>query len=254
MTRVKLNLTSGSVQEREVVTAFTNNGVKYVIFDGESTGSMGLPIILVSKDALGKVVGITDAEEWKNTKECLKKIISGEKVDYAAVDSELKADDVYYRQLTLPIASFDILKSSYSVPEGGEVQTPVVNETPIFEPITPEEVAGGAMPNVEPVAPSVFNTPIPDAPVVPSEVVPDINPMPTIPGVEPVVPTVEPVIPDAPVAPSEPVVPEVAPIAAPTPVETPVENAPANNYEELKKEFMTAAEELFNNLYNKLNQ
>ena len=249
MTRVKLSLTSGSVQEREVVTAFNFNGVKYVIFDGESTGSMGLPIILVSKDALGKVVGITDAEEWKTTKECLKKIISGEKVDYAAVDSELKADDVYYRQLTLPIASFDILKSSYTAPEGGESQPIVANDAPIFEPITPEDVAGGEMPNVEPVAPSVFSAPIPDAPAPQSEVVPDINPMPTIPGVENVIPAVQTVAPTEPVVSVEPEVP-----AVPAPInESPVNSPVDNNYEDLKKEFMAAAEELFNNLYNKLN-
>ena len=65
MTKVKLNLASGSSQERELVTAFNYADVKYVIFDGESTGSMGLPIILVGKEVVGKVVGITDAEEWK---------------------------------------------------------------------------------------------------------------------------------------------------------------------------------------------
>ena len=152
MSKVKLNLVSGSTQEKELITAFKLNDVKYVIFDGESTGSMGLPIILVGKENLGKVEGITDAEEWKNTKNCLKQIIAGEKIDYAAVSSELRADDIYYRQLTLPIASFDILKSSYKAPEE-ETSSSVsaADTTPIFEPITPEEVVGTPNIPVEPV-------------------------------------------------------------------------------------------------------
>ena len=237
MTRVKLNLASGSVQEREVVTAFSSDGIKYIIFDGESTGSMGLPIILVSKEALGKVVGITDAEEWKNTKECLKKIISGEKVDYAAVPGDLNADDIYYRQLTLPIASFDILKSSYVAPDESS-STPAVDQTPIFEQITPEDIAG-TVPNVEPVAPSVFNETIPDMPFKPevaaseNEVAPVINS--------------EPIVGEEPSINSDLTVPES------TNNEVSSQEVQSNNYEELKKEFMTAAEELFNNIYNKLN-
>ena len=151
MSKVKLNLVSGNTQEKELITAFNCNDVKYVIFDGESTGSMGLPIILVGKVDLGKVVGITDAEEWKNTKDCLKKIIAGEEIEYAAVDGELKADDIYYRQLTLPVASFDVLKSSYVAPDVKEVEqsTLSTDNTPIFDPITPEDVAPNAEAAVE---------------------------------------------------------------------------------------------------------
>ena len=179
MSKVKLNLVSGSTQEKELITAFKLNDVKYVIFDGESTGSMGLPIILVGKENLGKVEGITDAEEWKNTKNCLKQIIAGEKIDYAAVSSELRADDIYYRQLTLPIASFDILKSSYKAPEE-ETSSSVsaIDTTPIFEPITPEEVVGTPNIPVEPATPVI--EPTVEAPVqnVASEVstsTPEVN-------------------------------------------------------------------------------
>ena len=177
MSKVKLNLVSGSTQEKELITAFKLNDVKYVIFDGESTGSMGLPIILVGKENLGKVEGITDAEEWKNTKNCLKQIIAGEKIDYAAVSSELRADDIYYRQLTLPIASFDILKSSYKAPEEeASSSVSAADTTPIFEPITPEEVP--VEPVVEATAPVI--EPTIEAPVqnVASEVstsAPEIN-------------------------------------------------------------------------------
>lgn len=217
MTRVKLNLVSGSVQEREVVTAFTFNNVKYIIFDGESNGSMGLPIILVSKESMGKVVGITDAEEWKNTKECLKKIISGETVEYASVASELKADDIYYRQLTLPIASFDILKSSYAAPSDDDSSASVADQTPVFEPITPEDITGGSVPNIEPVAPSEFSAP--------AEAAVSAAPLPTIPEVSVDTPSVS------------------------------VEKEPetTSEYEELKKEFLLGAEELFNSIYEKLN-
>ena len=187
MTKVKLNLQSGSEIEREIVTAFNYSGVKYIIFDGESTGSMGLPIILVSKESFGKVVGITDAEEWKNTKECLKQIIAGEKVDYAKVDNVLKADDIYYRQLTLPIASFDILKSSYVAPTTDENPSNE-DQKPLFEPITPEEVAGGTVVAAEPVAPASFTTPNVE-PVAPASFA---------------APSVDPIIPDAPAPASEP--------------------------------------------------
>ena len=66
MTKVKLNLASGSIQEREVITSFKYNDVKYIIFDGESTGSMGLPIILVCKEVLGKVVGKNHPNELRD--------------------------------------------------------------------------------------------------------------------------------------------------------------------------------------------
>ena len=229
MTRVKLNLASGSVQEREVVTAFNFDNTKYIIFDGESTGSMGLPIVLVSKESGNKVVGITDAEEWKNTKENLKKIISGEKVEFARVSAEISADDVYYRQLTLPIASFDILKSSYEVPEETASEV-AVDQTPIFEQITPEDITGGSVPNMEPVAPSTFNEPVDVVPASNSSEIPFsglIN---------------EPII----NKPAEEMPVPTDPVVANEPTTTPT----IDNYEELKKEFLAGAEELFNNLYN----
>ena len=241
MTRVKLNLVSGSVQEREVVTAFTSNGIKYIIFDGESTGSMGLPIILVSKEDFGKVVGITDAEEWKNTKECLKKIISGEKVEYASVDGELKADDIYYRQLTLPIASFDILKSSYEVPVSTSLEADN-NNAPVFEQITPEDIAGSAINNVEPVMPSSFND------------TSSISPFAQEPASIPVVN--EPVSAESTVQPAMPLTGEnVTPVVQEPSIsnELPSQDIKPDNYEEMKKEFLAGAEELFNNIYNKLN-
>ncbi|MBR5662891.1 MAG: hypothetical protein IKX00_04540 [Bacilli bacterium] len=232
MTRVKLNLASGSVQEREVVTAFNFNNIKYVIFDGESTGSMGLPIVLVSKESNNKIVGITDAEEWKDTKENLKKIISGEKVEFARVNSEINADDVYYRQLTLPIASFDILKTSYEVPAEETPNEVSADQTPIFEQITPEDITGGTVPNIEPVAPSTFSET--------AEIVP---------GVSESNDTFNPFTSDvAIVQPSQVSTPEISAVT------TDASSGPqTNQYDELKKEFLSKAEELFDSIYNKLN-
>ena len=191
--------------------------------------------ILVSKENLGKVVGITDAEEWKNTKECLKKIISGEKIDYASVSNDLNADDIYYRQLTLPIASFDILKSSYEVP-ADTGNNEVVPQTPVFEPITPEDIAGNSVSNIEPVQPSVFSAPAIETPVVQEQVVPQF-------------------VQEAPIPSSNESVQEEA--VAPSIIaeeEKPIINSDEDNkYEELKKEFLLEAEKLFDNIYNKLN-
>lgn len=213
MTKIKLNLASGSVQERELVTAFKCNGVKYIVFDGESTGSMGLPIILVGKENYGKVVGITDADEWKTTKECLKNIISGSEIEYAHVEPELSADDVYYRQLTLPIESFDLIKSSYVAPSVS-VSAPV-EDIPVFQVISPEEIAPSATSSVEPVAVSA------------SELGSSIE-------LNSSEPTYIAPVEEAPVNSVEMPTPEI------------------NNYDELKKEFVLGAEKLFDELYNKL--
>ena len=234
MTKVKLNLASGSVQERELITAFNYNNVKYVIFDGESTGSMGLPIILVGKENFGKIVGITDAEEWKNTKDCLKKIIAGESVEYASINNELKADDIYYRQLTLPIASFDVLKSSYKAPEvTNETETKNSDDTPIFQPITPEEVVGQPSIPVEAASPNDFSQNID----VNASNEPQLNMnFPSAPQIQDI-PAVEDVKTDIPVNNTN----DANIISEPV------------NYDELKKEFLIAAETLFDNIFEKFN-
>lgn len=235
MTKVKLNLVSGSVQEREVITSFKYNDVKYIIFDGESTGSMGLPIILVCKEVLGKVVGITDAEEWKTTKECLKKIISGEKLEYISVSPELKADDIYYRQLTLPVASFDVLKTSYVAPEVIEQSVDATSNTPVFEQITPEDIASTDMSQINPVPAATLNTEAaPEFTQVP-EGSPDVNS--------------DAVSMDAPIISEAPAVDN--PVTAEN-VSQSDTNTLNTSYETLKAEYMSKAEALFNELYEKI--
>ena len=247
MTKVKLNLASGSVQEREVITAFKNNDVKYIIFDGESTGSMGLPIILVCKEVLGKVVGITEADEWKNTKECLKKIISGDKIEYAGVSSELKADDIYYRQLTLPVSSFDVLKSSYVAPEVIEQSGAAVDNSPVFEPIAPEDITKSDISSINPVSADSFNSSADASSMQYNNVISNVNS--EIPS---------PVVEAAPAIDANVAAPSVSENINASEVNTSdvsnqVENQNTLDYDTLKADFLKAAEALFDDLYKKIN-
>lgn len=113
MARIKLNLPTGVVEEKSLLTAFKVDDNSYIIFDAESVGSMGLPIILVCKYYSDRVNKITDADEWTRVKGHLKEIISGVAKEYISIPNSLNVDEVYYTQLTLPVASFDVLKSSY---------------------------------------------------------------------------------------------------------------------------------------------
>ena len=82
MGKVKLNLVSGSSVEKPLVNAFIENNNTYVVLDNEINGSMGLPIILVSKLENDKLVKIVDQNEWQLVKEYLKNIIAGNKVEF----------------------------------------------------------------------------------------------------------------------------------------------------------------------------
>ncbi|MBQ9834347.1 MAG: hypothetical protein IJO33_04065 [Bacilli bacterium] len=147
MAKLKLSLPSGSEVEKTVISYFKSNETNYLILDAESVGSMGLPIILVCKVMGDKVIKIVDQNEWQQVKTYLKSIISGEKMDYIAAPISLPADEVYYTQLTLPVASFDILKRSYMVENlTSEVAAPiadnVVAEVAPVIPAVEEPVVG----------------------------------------------------------------------------------------------------------------
>ena len=270
MGKIKLNLVSGAVVEKPLISAFKANNNSYIILDNEVTGSMGLPIILVCKYENEKVIKINDQNEWQIVKEYLKNIIAGNNVEYFAVKEELTADDIYYTQLTLPVPSFDALKNAYHVDSStneeiasilGEVQN--INPEPI---VTPE---------VQPEAPAVnipVNPIIPEAPVIPSAPavempsapVVDIN-MPTEPVVEPVVEQTT--IPETPVMPTAPVVempsadvsvessvvePEITPTPViETPVNTTVSPTSDDMFKEQKEAFMQACENMFDALVQK---
>ncbi len=162
MGKIKLNLTSGGVVEKPLITAFKGTNGNYVVLDNEMNGGMGLPIILVCKLENDRLVKINDQTEWGMVKENLKSIIAGGNIEYLKINNELPADDVYFTQLTLPVPSFDTLKNTYKVdednstssletasifdvnPEVNNINTPVMdtnktveNGTPIDNVITP---------------------------------------------------------------------------------------------------------------------
>ena len=191
MAKLKLNLPTGAVVEKPVVTCFNVDNKSYLILDAENIGSMGLPIILVCKIENNKVMKIADAAEWQQAKDYLKGIIAGNTMNYVPVAAEMSADEVYYTQLTLPVASFDVIKNSYKVEESNVEVTaapvePVVANEPVVEPVIPEVTP------VMPVEPVVAEAPA--APVI------DIT-VPTEPVVSPEVPVAEPVVDIAPVIP-----------------------------------------------------
>ena len=164
MSKIKLNLASGVSVEKPLLNAFISDQNKYLVFDNEMTGSMGYPIILVSKIVDNKVVKITEQSEWESVKNCLKQIISGNNLEYFAVDSIMNADDVYYTQLTLPVTSFDALKNSYKVDVTNEVSSNVTANVPLMDNMVPNEPA---VPNINSMEQNIdvvptFNYPNPE--------------------------------------------------------------------------------------------
>lgn len=175
MEKLKINTVSGNVLEKPIVTAFKSNGGEYVVLDNEMNGTMGLPIILVSKLENGSLVIVPDSE-WNAVKEALRLIISGNQMEYVNVGNVLSSEDTFFKQLTLPVASFEALKNSYKpvVHEEVTLETPEVNVEPVVQatPVqTPEVVESPIVMNDAPVAPqmpeaSASVTPImPEAPV-----------------------------------------------------------------------------------------
>ncbi len=264
MGKVKIKLVSGSEMEKPVLNAFKADNNSYVVLDNESTGSMGLPIILVCKLIDNKLIKIIDQVEWQKTKESLKSIIANGPMEYINVSSDLAADDVYYTQLTLPIASYDALKNNYkpvgdaSVASAPVVETPVMPMTePVVSPVTPINIEPVA-PVIEPAGPVMPEVVVPSEPVLPEipTVAPVVEPVVAPVEITPVMPVVEPVI-----APIEPVVPVVEPVVAPVipdapamPEVAPVVSSESNNtinYDEMKESFMKSCENMFDALVKK---
>ncbi len=269
--KVIVNLTSGQKIEREVVTAFSAGTLTYVVLDAAAVGNGGMPIVLVSKLVDGALAKMTDASEWQSAKENLKAIIAGNVMNYINIPGELKGEDVYYTQLTIPVPSFDLIKGAYK-PQVIEEPTPVaepiavnmeapVVETPVVEP-TPIAVEPVVL-NQEPVVetPTVIEpvvnmeTPVVEEPAV-------INPIPSATEVASislnnVEPQVTPISDIMPPVESTPVVAE-NPVDEPAPiVETPVvDNVPAEtisavDFNETKEMFMKACETMFDALVTK---
>lgn len=150
MGRIKLNLVSGAVVEKPLVNAFKVNENSYVVLDNEMNGSMGLPIILVSKLQNNMLSKIADANEWQSVKDYLKNIISGNTMEYIKLSNELAAEDIYYTQLTLPVSSFDALKNAYVEPAEASNAT-VAPTSEIASPIASDPINNIQMPSVDPV-------------------------------------------------------------------------------------------------------
>lgn len=171
MEKLKINTVSGNVLEKPIVTAFKSNGGEYVVLDNEMNGTMGLPIILVSKLENGSLVIVPDSE-WNAVKEALRLIISGNQMEYVNVGNVLSSEDTFFKQLTLPVASFEALKNSYKpvVHEEVTLETPKVNVEPVVQatPVqTPEVVESPIVMNDAPVAPQMPEASAPVAPIMP---------------------------------------------------------------------------------------
>ena len=230
VSRVKINLANGSSVDKPIVSAFKGTNGDYVILDNETNGSMGLPIICVSKINNDELVKVSDPAEWSAIKENLKSIIAGTNLPYITIPEVLKANEDFYTQLTLPVPSFDLLKNVYAPAPAATADTPVV-ETPIAPVEIPDPV-----PNVS--QPNVIGTPVmPDVPTAP--VMPDASSAP--------------VMPDASSAPdmsmpAMPVIPNITPVY----LSSPELDADSINYEEIKANFMSACETMIDGLIEKL--
>ena len=119
MAKINITKPTGMIESLNVISAFKAENNTYVVLDSEKMGSMGLPIIYVSKytDKLEKV---NDANEGQNVKNYLKGIISGTNFEYLKLPDHIPADEFYYTPLTLPSASFDAIKSRYIIPTDTE--------------------------------------------------------------------------------------------------------------------------------------
>ncbi len=237
MDKIKINLASGSSLEKPLVSAFRSNGAEYVVLDNEINGTMGLPIILVSKLENNKLVKIVDQNvEWNAVKEVLRLIIAGNQVDYITVEPMLAADDMFFSQLTLPVASFDALKNNYKPNDATQAGGPtleVVGGNPNFNPgdnmVPPAPPVDSVSPGVVNVTPQVETTPVAPEPVNPMPAEPAMPQAQDAPQVEmPNTTPIAPVMPSAPefaqnVAPVENTMPENAVSTSPV-----VENAAPN--------------------------
>lgn len=194
--KIKINTVSGMNLEKPLVTAFKSNTGEYVVFDNEMNGTMGLPIILVTKLVNNSLSLIPD-NEWNSVKEVLRLIISGNQVDYISVGESISAEDNFFKQLTLPVASFEALKNNYKPISVDSLESKVENVAPVLENVVqkPEVVEPV---NVAPqVQQPVENTVVmPDAPVQ-SQTIASVNPV--MPEVAPVTPEVNQTVMDTPV-------------------------------------------------------
>lgn len=288
MGRVRVNLASGGIFEKPLVTCFKGTNGNYIVLDNETNGSMGLPIICIGRVDGSTISKIVDPTEWTSVKENLKTIIAGTALPYLPVPDTLNASDEFYTQLTLPIASFDLLKNTYHVETAPVEETPAAVETPIVEqpmadvspigPASPIDISPISMPEVPvtptpvdvPAQPAPVETPIDIAPIttptVEEQPVPPVEDIPismdfTTPSVEPIpspvneVPVSEPITTDIPQV-ETPVV-DTNPVVSPFEIDSSI--VPNNtssisdqDLKDMKDTFMKSCENMFDALVEKL--
>lgn len=275
MAKVNITKPTGNIESLNLLSAFKVENNTYIVLDSEKMGSMGLPIIYVSKYT-SKLEKINDANEWQSVKNYLKGIISGTNFEYVKINDNVTADEAYYTPLTLPQSSFDAIKNRYVVEE----QTSI-NEVPTSTPQVPEvapvmpnpNTASNTTVNVTPVTPSasvvpqqdsVMNlidnaykeSPVPVTPVMPAQ---DPSPTNATPNVVtnniPVTPEVKasPASEPTPISPSIPNSPVVEPKPTPSePINNMVESiSNTMNFDNDKETFLKACENMFDALISK---
>lgn len=163
MAKINITKPTGNVESLNILSAFKAENNIYVVLDSEKMGSMGLPIIYVSKYT-SKLEKINDTNEWQSVKNYLKGIISGTNFEYVKLGENIIADEAYYTPLTLPASSFDAIKARYIVED---VSTEGY-QAPTLTPVTPEVTP--VMPNTNTVSNTTINvTPVTPSPVTPAE-------------------------------------------------------------------------------------
>lgn len=241
MSKIKVSLASGNIFEKPLVTCFQGVSANYIVFDNEMNGSMGLPIICISKLVGNKLEKIYDQSEWSNVKENLKSIISGNNFIYLTVPENLNAQDDFFTQLTLPVASFDVLKNAYKPPVSEQPEvvpaSPEVIPTPIVEPkveqVEPTPVEQNIMENPIPMGPSIGVQTMPNMVNQMEQNINNVNPMQNV---------IEPNI--QPMQPINPIVNEINQVA-----EVPSMNQVNNNdIAQVKETFMKSCENVFDAL------
>ena len=274
MRKIKVKLTSGNVVEKTLLTAFKGTYGDYVVLDNESVGSMGLPVILIAKALDNKLMTITDANEWNAVKENLRNIIAGNQIIKINVLDEYSGEDVFYKQLTLPVASFEALKKTYADEGGANLNIPAAPEVaPAATPVPPVNEAPAApvtsavpLVNETPIAPNIEMSSAPEAPATPQEVAPlNVNPDVVTPEQVQAGPSEAPVPPmapaaqavESPVMPEAPVAPAIELNEAPAVEPIPPMAEMANNNIDFAKEketFLKACENMFDALVSKFNR
>ena len=233
VSKVKISLASGNIVEKPVVTCFKGNNAIYLILDLEANGQMGYPIIGITRLNNNIAEKIVDDGEWTAVKDNLRTIIGGTTPVYVGVPEQLTAQDDFYKQLTLPVASFDVLKSSYVVP----VEAPAVPEMPAAPAAEPAPIEAPQASPAPEVAPATMEATVLTAQPVTNS--PELTAVPL------------PTTPETP-APMPSPLPEVNPEGAPNPVPlASTEPDSSDDIQVLKDSFMKSCENMFDALIKK---